>query len=168
MRYFEYFPSFEYSNEPATNLIVRARVRHWVMENGTLYYKVVIRDGERPDTMASKYYGSSDYTWLLFYANDIYDPIFDWPLSQDQFLLYLTNKVGSLKIAQETPHHYLLDNKWVIDEYTFRDVMVPANTKRMVTVYEHETSLNDQKRNIKVIDKTYAQQIMNEMRRIFD
>lgn len=168
MKYFEYLPSFEYSQLSATNIMVRAKIREYVLNNALIYYKHRIEDGQRPDFLSTEYYGNSNYTWLIFYANEIYDPIFDWPLTNEQLISYLENKVGSLEIAQQTPHHYLLDEKYIIDRATFLDVNLPANQKRMVTVYEHELNLNEEKRNIKLIDKAYVRQIVNEMQRLFE
>ena len=167
MKYFEYLPNFEYSNIPATNIMVRGKVLDYVLKNAAVYYTHFIRDGERPDTISHKYYGSVNYTWLLFYANQIFDPIFDWPLQNAEISSHLVAKCGSLEIAKVTPHHYLLDNAYVIDRLTYEDINLPASRKRIVTVYEHEHALNDKKREIKLIDSDYARQIANEMRRLF-
>jgi hypothetical protein len=167
MKYFQYLPTFEYSSLSATNILVRAKVREYVLNNAAIYYTHRIEEGERPDTLASKYYGNSSFTWLLFYANNIYDPIFDWPLNSENLISYMINKVGSLQIAQQTPHHYLLDGLYIIDKATYEDVNVPANRKSIITVYDHELAENEKKRNIKIIDETYATQIVNEMRRLF-
>lgn len=167
MKYFEYLPTFEYSELAATNIMVRAKVREYVLNNASIYYKHRIEDGQRPDSLATQYYGNSNYTWLIFYANEIFDPIFEWPLTNEQLISHLENKVGSLQIAQQTPHHYLLDEQYIIDKATFDDINVPASQKRVVSVYEHELNLNEAKRNIKLIDRVYVRQIVNEMQRLF-
>jgi hypothetical protein len=167
MEYFSFLPQFDYCEKSATNIMVRAKVREYVLKNSAIFYTHIISENERPDSIASKYYGNGRYTWLLFYANNLFDPLFDWPLHSEEFIAYLENKVGSIQIAAQTPHHYLLDDKFVIDKPTFEDPMLPANRKRMVTVYEHEQKLNEKKREIKIIDKEYARQIMNEMKRLF-
>lgn len=167
MKYFQFLPSFEYSNLAATNLLVRAKIRDHVLNNAAVYYKHRIEDGERADTLSTKYYGNSNYTWLIFYANDIFDPIFDWPLSHEALVAHMTNKVGSLEIAQQTPHHYLLDGEYIIDRETFLNPMVPMNRKQVVSVYDHELKENEKKREIRLIDKAYVRQIVNEMQRLF-
>lgn len=167
MKYFDYLPTFEYSELSATNIMVRAKVRDYVINNATVYYKHRIEDGDRPDTLATRYYGNSNYTWLIFYANEIYDPFFDWPLSHESLIAHMVSKVGSLEVAQRTPHHYLLDDNYIIDRITYLDGHLPQERKRIVTVYEHEVNENEKKRSIKIIDQVYARQITNEMKRIF-
>jgi hypothetical protein len=167
MKYFQYLPTFDYSNLTVTNILARAKVREFVLNNASVYYKHRIADGERPDILASKYYGNSNYTWLIFYANDIFDPIFDWPLTGDALEAHMSNTVGSLEVAQQTPHHYLLDGQYIIDRETYMDINLPANRKRVVSVYEHHVNENEKKREIKLIDQAYVRQIVNEMQRLF-
>jgi hypothetical protein len=165
MKYFDYFPKIEYSENTATNLLVRVKVREFVLSNASIYYQHRIEEGERPDTLATKYYGTSTFTWLLFYANDIYDPNFDWPMTSEALAAHITNTVGSLEIAQQTDHHYLLDEQYIIDRQTYLEL--PANRTRAVSVFDHFVDLNEKKREIKIIDEVYSLQIANEMRRLF-
>lgn len=165
MKYFEYFPQFEYSERSATNVLVRAKVREYVLNNAAIYYKHRIEEGERPDTLSTKYYGNSNYTWLIFYSNDIYDPIFDWPLTNESLRAHLVNTLGSLQMAQQTPHHYLMDGEYIIDFATYTSL--PDSRRTLVTVYEHYVAENEKRREIKLIDRVYALQITNEMRRLF-
>lgn len=167
MKYFEYFPQFEYSGLSATNVMVRAKVREYVLNNAAIYYKHRVEEGERPDTLSTKYYGNSNFTWLIFYANDIYDPIFDWPMSNESLSAHITNMFGSIEIAHQTDHHYLLDEQYIIDRNSYLDENLPAERKRAVSVYEHFVNENEKKREIKLIDRVYSLQIVNEMRRIF-
>lgn len=167
MIYFEHFPVLEYSNNAATNVLVRSKVREFVLNNAAIYYRHTIEEGERPDTLATKYYGNSNLTWLIFYSNDIFDPIFDWPMTSECLIAHITNMVGSLQIAHQTPHHYLLDEQYIIDRQTFLDTSIAANRKKAVSVYDHFVSQNEAKRDIKVIDAGYSLQIENEMRRLF-
>jgi hypothetical protein len=167
MKYFEYLPEIEYSELAATNIMVRAKVRDFVLNNAAVYYLHRIEDGERPDTLATKYYGNASYTWLIFYANDIFDPIFDWPMTSEQLNAHLINTYGNLQVAQQTPHHYLLDNEYIIDRETFLNPNIPFNRKSLVTLYDHHFQINEAKRDIKLIDEVYSRQIVNEMKRLF-
>jgi len=100
MKHFKYFPVIEYSKQQATNLLVRTKVRDLVKQNHTGFYTHIITDDERPDTIAEAFYGSGNYTWLIFYANDIFDPLYDWPLSERQFNKFIVSKYGSIGNAR--------------------------------------------------------------------
>ncbi len=62
------------------------------MTNPLMFYEYNIQDGDTPDIVASKYYGDSYRYWLVLFSNQILDPQWDWPLSSQQFTLYLNNK----------------------------------------------------------------------------
>jgi hypothetical protein len=150
-----------------TNLLVRAKIRDAVKNNSYTYYTYRISDADRPDILAAKYYGNGSYTWAIFYANDIMDPLTDWPLTQNNFNSFIIKKYGSIQISQLTPHHYLLDNQYIIDKSTYEDVNLAANRKSVVSNYVYENDLNDAKRDIKVVDSFYIQQLTNELKNIF-
>jgi hypothetical protein len=98
LKYFSYFPKIEYGDELATNIMVRAKVRDILKQNASLFYNYRLSEGDRPDLLSDFFYGSSDYTWLIFYANDMYDPNHDWPLFNHQFLSYMEEKYGDGKV----------------------------------------------------------------------
>lgn len=167
MKYFEYLPTINYSDNEVTNITVRAKIREFVLNNASVYYKHRIEDTDRPDAIATRYYGNSSFTWLVFYANNIFDPLFDWPLTHDAFVSYLVNKVGSLENAKSTPHHYLLDGQYKIDRMTYEDPNIELIRKSVVSIYDNVLNDNEKKREISIIDSVYARQITNEMKRLF-
>lgn len=169
MLHFEYFPKIEYSDNKAVNITVRAKIREAILAQTALFYKYTIRDGVRPDILATKYYGNPNETWAIFYANDIFDPRFDWPLDDKQFYAYIKSKYGSVEKAQsqlEKPKYYLLDGIYKIDEKTFLDPTVEG-VKTKVTHYEHEWELNEKKRDIIILDSAYLINFVNELENIF-
>lgn len=93
--------------DTARNLLFRIRVIKEIM-NGNLdtYYKYTIKDEETPDDLADKVYGTSTAHWIILYANDIYDPQYDWPMSNRVFEKYMINKYGSIEWAKTNYHHY--------------------------------------------------------------
>ena len=169
MRHFTYFPRINYCNDFAVNIMVRGKIRDLVKSQNTLYYQYTINDSDRPDILAQKYYGNPDYTWAIFYANDIFCPIFEWPLDSTQFNKYLISKYGSVEATQSLTavHEYLLDEKYIIDEKTFLDINIESSRKRLVTIYDYEFELNEVKRNISILDVKYIRQINNELRQLF-
>jgi hypothetical protein len=113
-KYFEYFPLVpydvaqnQYSNyENATNILFRMRVVRQIISNISSYYPYIVREGDRPDTLAEKVYKNSEAHWVILYANDMIDPFYDWPLTVKDFNAYITDKYGSTANAKTTIHHY--------------------------------------------------------------
>jgi hypothetical protein len=78
-----------------TNIMARAELVQNLMTNPLVFYDYNIQDGDTPDIVASKYYGDSYRYWLVLFSNQILDPQWDWPLSSQQFTLYLNNKYSA-------------------------------------------------------------------------
>lgn len=170
MLHFTYFPKVEYSNNQAVNIMVRAKIRDAILEKRALYYTYEITDSDRPDIIASKYYGNPNSTWAIFYANEIMDPRFEWPLNHRQFQRYIVSKYGSIAKAKniaEEPHHYLLDEEYIIDRTTYYSGEYDADRLRAVSNYDYEEDINRQRRQIKILDAYYLRQIENEMETLF-
>lgn len=221
MKHFYAYPKIEYSDNLATNIMVRGKVRDAVLKNSALYYKYKIDDSVRAEIISNKYYGSPNYVWAIYYANNITHPIFDWPMSQREFDKFIVQKYGSIerahskysetgKINHESIHHYVLNEYHIIDKDTFvaanailtkystyytayqqsinqletkgyavfGDYIIDKQTflnlgalnpdsLRAVTFYEHEYSLNEKKRDIVVIDKSFLYEIVSEFENLF-
>jgi hypothetical protein len=97
MLYFDSFPlvvASDYKNNAIllTNLMARVDIIPSLLKNPLLFYSYDLKDSDRPDILAHKYYDDSDKYWMVLYANQIMDPLYDWPLNSQQFDAYLTNK----------------------------------------------------------------------------
>jgi hypothetical protein len=98
--YFNFFPSTEYANTIVTNLISKVKFDQSVQKNLAVFYPYTVEQGERPDQIAARYYNNPELDWVIYLANDIMDPYYDWPLSQNQFYSYIAAKYGSVSEAQ--------------------------------------------------------------------
>lgn len=155
--------------------MIRARIRDAIIEKRALYYKYRIKNGIRPDILSAKYYGSSMYVWALFYANNIFHPLYDWPMEEQDFNKYLEVKYGLSypRGGLSQIHHYEsydTDTKksLVIDEATFkRGPSYHTEKLRAVTIYQYEFELNEAKRDIVILESRFLQQITNELNNIF-
>jgi hypothetical protein len=97
------------SNEydAATNILFRVGIIRDVMENNVnAYYYYIIEDGDRPEILAEKVYGDAQAHWIILYANNIYDPYYDWPMDNRTFEKYMIKKYGSIEWAKTNYHHY--------------------------------------------------------------
>ena len=89
MAYFANMPVFDYpfivngrtERISSRNIMVRAKFLDYVKNTQTTYLNYIIRDGEKPETLAHRVYGSSDLHWVILLFNEILDPLFGWPVS---------------------------------------------------------------------------------------
>jgi len=97
MKYFETLPSIvstDYNNNLIVlkNLLSRAVLLPQTQSDALLLYNYSVQDGDTPETVAYKYYGSVDRYWIVLHGNQSLDPQWDWPLTSQQFQKYIVGK----------------------------------------------------------------------------
>ena len=182
--FFQHYPQINYDitgikpikTKIAINIMVKAKLKSILKNDIVNYFPYSIPESERPDITAFKIYGDVKYTWLIFLINNIYDPIFDWPLNSREFGNYVKNKYGSLNAAKNGIHHYekivrqrveATGTSEPIPEATIEVDITTYNTldafdRQIVYCYNWEVDRNEAKRQIKLIDRRYVADILSE------
>ena len=182
--FFQHYPQINYDisglkpakTKSAINIMIRSKIKSMVLDNIVAYFPYTIPEAERPDVTAYKEYGDVKYTWLIFLINDIHDPIYQWPLNAREFGAYIKNKYGTLSYAQSTVHHYeqtireRVEATGTSEPFSKATIEVDlttyntlaAGSRRIVYYYDWEVERNEDKRNIKLIDKNYVSDILAE------
>jgi len=169
MNYFKYFPKTFYSRDNfvttdyATNLLVRFKFIDDVLQNRSAYYPFTIPEGERADTVADKYYGDAKYAWVVNIFNRYVDPLWEWPLSNEEFDAYIAREYGSVAEAKA-------DIEFYYKTLNGRDYIVDASQDydKTKTAYEFESEINERRRNIKILDSRFISQLEQEMKVVFN
>lgn len=114
--YFEAFGLQQYgeANEISRKLTTRANIAQSVLKQSTAFYPYTLKEGERPDTLSFLYYAKPELEWLVFFANDIIDPYYDWYLTHEQLNAFVVSKYGSIAVAQTRTSHY--ETLWIGDD----------------------------------------------------
>lgn len=184
--YFSDFPQIEYQAKIARSIMARPRIASSLLSNPAAIYSYTVNNDLRPDQVAHLYYGDSELLWLIFLANNIVDPYYGWPLTQNTFQDFIISKYGSIATAKSTIKHYRYQEKdkatdeiWKTKEIitketydlngTFGTLRNITNAQlqryQAVTAFIYEEELNESKRVIKVIDRRLAgnaKQILRE------
>lgn len=106
MAFFKQFPtqSYDFNMDGVLQNVVdiyrSVRVEGSSMDNAAIYNNVQIRNGERPDRMSYRLYGTSDYYWTFFIVNDhLHDGMSVWPMSQEDLHEYLNVEFSGYAIS---------------------------------------------------------------------
>ena len=157
----------------------RVRFKPSVIENITDYYPYYVKEGERPDIVSFQKYGTVAYAYLILLLNNIVDPLFDWPLPARQFENYIIEQYGSIATAQATNKYYyqivraevartgvserVPEYKIIVDQTTYNSL--DSSVRSAQNVYDYEVELNDNKRNINIINPDFIQDIDYEVKK---
>lgn len=149
---FDRLPTITYNNQLMADITKRLRICPGVKTNAATYDWYTVKDGEKIEDVAHRYYGSPTYHVVIILMNDIVDPFYDWPMSQTELNKYVTMKYPD---GPDAVHHWELDGQ-----------TVDPNTPGAVALsnYQYEERLNEQKRQIKLLRKEHLAQFEKEMR----
>lgn len=118
----------------------RTALSQQMSKNTAAFYPYELHEAERPDTLSHMYYSDSAMEWLLFFANDVVDPYYQWYLTDEQLTNYTISKYGSLATAQQKTHHF--EVSWVndssiksISEFESLPSVTPNNQKQYWAPY---------------------------------
>lgn len=103
----------------STNIMARSYFLPTLKNNLNIMYQYDIKEGDTPENIAYRYYGTVDRFWVILMANGIIDPQWQWPLTSNQFNDFMVNKYSEaanstdpnviLAYTQSTVHHYEQD-----------------------------------------------------------
>jgi hypothetical protein len=188
--YFRPFPTIKYripnqkKSVSVTDITRRFALTSFISNAKVTFDQYLLQDGDRPDTVAYEYYRDQTLDWLVLLANEIHDPYFQWPRTYEQFNSYIKQKYGSLEYAQSTNHHYeqiitpyqvlndsgtqrIIQEKTLTVDYTTYASLI-ASERRAVSIYDYENKINEDNRNIYLLDLNYTLLVKEQHPYIFD
>ena len=167
-----------YDYQIVKNIFKRAVLRDDVFDEVTAFTKYSIQGDERPDQVAYQFYNDAGLDWVILTTNNIIHLRDEWPMGSQDFLTYLNAKYSESELANI--HHYetklIRDSSGTIIQkqgltvpeghsVTFIDNGV-YRTESQLTSFsflEHETDLNDAKRNILILREEYVSTVLRDI-----
>ena len=174
-QYFETFPKRLYdlngdgNQKIVTDIFRRMKVRDEIKDNLALYATYDVVPGDTPETIAYKHFGSTRFFWVICLMNDITDRFYDWPLSDSAFEEYVKQKYENPGAV----HHYEKtqssgdQNGFGPGDFSHKiEVNSTDADGQSVSNYEYESREQDKKRQIKLLDKAYLNEFVEEFERL--
>ena len=190
--YFSEVPNFEYVSRlpdakisdyiTVKNFFKRGFLREDIFQNLAFFTKYSISGNDRPDNVAFEVYNDSTLDWLVLISNNIVNIQNEWPISNADFDELMLEKYGSYDTLFSGIHHYeTLEVKDARDvkivnaglkvesdySVTFFDEragqMVTVTPTIPVTNYQYEQKVNEDKRNIYLLQPRYVQVVRDDL-----
>ena len=172
-----------YDYQVVKNIFKRAIIRDDVFDEATAFTKYSVQGDERPDQVAFNFYNDSNYDWVVLTTNNIIHVRDEWPMSTNDFLTYVNSKYTTQQLSNI--HHY--ETKIIRDSrgrliqpkgltvpdghsITFLDNGVLRTESQLTsfTFFEHETNLNDKKRDINILKPEYLTIFLEDFEEIME
>ena len=172
-----------YDYQIVKNIFKRAVIRNDIFDEVTAFEKYSVEADERPDQVAYDFYNDAGLDWVILTTNNIIHVRDEWPMGSQDFLTFLNEKYTDQQLSNV--HHYetkiLRDSKGRLIQpeglkvksnhsITFLDngVLRTESSIKQVTFLEHETDLNDAKRNINILKSEYLGLFLENFREIME
>ena len=167
-----------YDYQVVKNIFKRAVIRNDIFDELVAFTKYSVRGDERPDQVAYNFYGDSGLDWVVLTTNNIIHVRDEWPMGNQDFLTYVNAKYTSEELSNI--HHY--ETKLIRDSrgrliqpegltvpaghsVSFLDNGVLRTESQLTsfTFFEHETDLNDKKREISILKREYLSLFLEDL-----
>ncbi len=163
MPYFSRFPLMAYdmagnqSYKLLPDILRRVKLRSGLRSGAFIFDNYDVKDGERPEDIAFKWFGDAEYHWVILMTNNITDRYYQWPLSQPQFQEYMKDKYGAGN--EDAVHHYEITQTSGPTSSRDYSHMVECNSDEdnpsIISNRDYEQRKQDEYRQIRLLDKRY-------------
>tara|TARA_Y100000361_G_scaffold143690_1_gene150980 strand:+ start:335 stop:1009 length:675 start_codon:yes stop_codon:yes gene_type:complete len=187
--YFRQLPDLDYPSlkndrtsafdfEVVKNLFKRAVMREDIINDIVNFTKYSVQDDERPDQVAYDFYRDAGLDWVILTTNNIIHVRDEWPMGNQDFLTYLNGKYTDQELSNI--HHY--ETRLITDSrertiqkaglfvpsdhsitYVDNGVVKTQSQVKQVTFLEHETKLNDDKRQINILRPQLLDMLLSDI-----
>lgn len=187
--YFNRVPDFEYVSRlpdanisdyiPVKNLFKRGKLREDIFQDLSVFSKYQITGDDRPDNVASKFYGDQNLDWLVLVCNNIQNIQTEWPLTQSGFDSFLLEKYDTYENMNSTHHYETTETKSSTGVVMVKPgLKVPSDYSityfdnggyttsypvKEVTNYQYEEELQTNRRNIFLLKPRYLQIVLDDL-----
>ena len=175
MSYFNKFPLMSYDikgnkiRKLLPDILRRVKLRATIKSGGMLFEKYDVKEGEKPEDVAFKWFGDAELHWVILMTNNVTDRYYDWPMNQAQFAEYLNDKYSN----PDAIHHYEVTKdsgrttgQGPSDYSHLVEVNSDTDNAVSVSFREYEEREQDKKRQIQLLNKSLLGDFVAEFDRL--
>ena len=153
------------------DILRRVKLRSGIKAGAFIFTEYDVRDGEKPEDVAVKWFGDPEYHWVILMTNNITDRYYQWPMTQPQFQNFIEDKYGIASI--DSIHHYEItqtSGRTTSNGPNDYSHLVECNSDEdgavAVTNRQYEQRLQDKYRQIRLLDTKYLRPFVEEFERL--
>ena len=198
MPYFNYLPDIKYDTKPisypfsesefvvAKNFFRRFKITDEFQQYAVFFKQYTISDFEKPWQVANAAYDDPTKDWVILLTNNVFNPLFDWPLDSYTFRKFIEGKYDD---PYGTIKHYetyevkdgngvvvqkagiIVDKAFFDGSHKYYDTLTGQVAVRQgnvmcgpVTIFEYEERVNDSKKNIYLLKPKYLDPFIDQFR----
>jgi len=171
MSYFEKFPNMIYDVKNNGNykllpdILRRVKQRNAIKSGQFIFDTYDVKNGEKPEDIAYKWFGDAQLHWVILMTNDVTDRYYQWPMNDAQFEEFIADKYSN----PDAVHHYEVtkDSGRTTgqgpNDYSHL-VEVNSDTDNAISISnrEYEERIQDKNRSIRLLNQRFLSDFIEE------
>jgi len=171
MSYFSKFPDMVYDVKNNGNfkllpdILRRVKQRNAIKSGQFIFDTYDVKNGEKPEDIAYKWFGDAQLHWVILMTNDVTDRYYQWPMNDAQFEEFIADKYSN----PDAVHHYEVtkDSGRTTgqgpNDYSHL-VEVNSDTDNAISISnrEYEERVQDKNRSIRLLNQRFLSDFLEE------
>jgi hypothetical protein len=171
MSYFSKFPKMVYDVKNNGNykllpdILRRVKQRNSIASGQFIFDTYDVKNGEKPEDIAYKWFGDAQLHWVILMTNDVTDRYYQWPMNDAQFEEFIADKYSN----PDGIHHYEVtkDSGRTTgqgpNDYSYL-VEVNSDTDNAISISnrEYEERIQDKNRSIRLLNQRFLSDFIEE------
>jgi hypothetical protein len=197
INFFSDFPKISYTlddyktKQVVVDIFKRVILSKEYLENSLYFEEYEVNHGETPEEISFRFYGTSNLNWAILMFNNIIDPRFEWPVSEESLYKIVEEKYGGQQniftinraknakgylvetffiLTEESTHEEPVrllfenpENEGINTPITYQD---SAEIAQFESNFEVETEKNEKNRTIKILKPEIIQEIITNYKKL--
>ena len=171
MSYFSKFPMMVYDVKNNGNfkllpdILRRVKQRNSIASGQFIFDTYDVKNGEKPEDIAYKWFGDAQLHWVILMTNDVTDRYYQWPMNDAQFEEFIADKYSN----PDAVHHYEVTKDsgnttgQGPNDYSHL-VEVNSDTDNAISISnrEYEERVQDKNRSIRLLNQRFLSDFLEE------
>jgi hypothetical protein len=197
--FFSEYPKISYSlddfesRQVVVDIFKRVVLSKEYLENSLYFEEYEVLHGETPEEVSYRFYGTSKLHWTILMFNNIVDPRFEWPVSEESLYKIVEKKYGGPENVFTTNRAknskgYVVETFFILTEDSTHEepirllfenplnegVNTPIAYQDSLEItdlesnYEVESERNEKNRAIKVLKPEIIQEIVSNYKKLIN
>ena len=147
------------------DILKRVKQRNAIASGQFIFDTYDVRNGEKPEDIAYKWFGDAQLHWVILMTNDVTDRYYQWPMNDAQFEEFIADKYSN----PDAVHHYEVtkDSGRTTgqgpNDYSHL-VEVNSDTDNAISISnrEYEERIQDKNRSIRLLNQRFLSDFIEE------
>ena len=147
------------------DILRRVKQRNSIASGQFIFDTYDVKNGEKPEDIAYKWFGDAQLHWVILMTNDVTDRYYQWPMNDAQFEEFIADKYSN----PDAVHHYEVtkDSGRTTgqgpNDYSHL-VEVNSDTDNAISISnrEYEERIQDKNRSIRLLNQRFLSDFLEE------